>query len=92
MGSAARSIPLAAGAVPGVGGGAGYRGMVISSTAGATVRVWDNTAAAEGTLLDALTVAAGAAASTEYVGGVYVGAGLWVEVVSGDVTGSVRVG
>jgi hypothetical protein len=78
-------------------GGAVYRGIVIRETAGAAaqVRVYDGTSAA-GILLDEVAVAAsagGLAASTWYGdGGIWASTGLFVDIVSGTVEGSIRIG
>ncbi|MFG3709209.1 hypothetical protein ACGF7U_31385 [Micromonospora sp. NPDC047670] len=74
-------------------GPAVYRGYSISATAAATVRIWDHDSAASGTLLDTVAVPAGASVSAWYGdGGLRAARGVYVEVVSGTVEGSVRIG
>lgn len=96
MRSAARTLPLVAGAVPGVRGSAVYRGLTVresaATPAAAVVRVWDGTAAGGGApLLDVVSLTAGTSTHTSYPDGKYVTTGLFVEVVAGAVEGSVSI-
>lgn len=74
-------------------GQAVYYGFSIRETAGAAavVRVYDATSAA-GTLLDTIGLAALESAREYYPGGVWAQTGIYVDIVSGAVEGSVRVG
>jgi hypothetical protein len=77
-----------------VTGPATYRGYSLRETASAAavVRVWDGTSAA-GTLLDTVALAAdGSAQAWHDGGGIRAASGVFVEVVSGAVEGSVRIG
>jgi hypothetical protein len=71
-----------------------YRGIVLRETAASTavVQIWDGTGAA-GTLLDVVGLAASGSAR-EWLGdgGLRFKTGLYVEIVSGAVEGSVRIG
>lgn len=73
-----------------------YGGFTIretSGSAGAVVRVFDNASAAAGTVLDEIALTAGESAREYYGGGgIFAAAGIFVNVVSGTVSGSVRVG
>jgi hypothetical protein len=74
-------------------GPAVYRGLTLRATAAAVVRVWDNPSAAAGTLLDTVAVATDASVHAWYGdGGIRAARGIYVEVLSGTVEGSVRVG
>lgn len=73
-------------------GRAVYCGYTVHATDAARVRVWDDPAAATGTLLDELALGAGESATAFYPGGIWAAKGLFVDVVSGTVTGSLRVG
>jgi hypothetical protein len=71
-----------------------YRGFSVRETAGAVavLRIHDGTSAA-GTLLDTIALAANASASAWYGdGGIWASNGVFVDVVSGAVEGSVRIG
>ena len=75
-------------------GGGTYRGFSLRETAGAvaTVRIYDNTAAS-GTLLDTISFAANESAREWYGnGGLAFATGLHIDVVSGTVEGSIRIG
>lgn len=75
-------------------GPATYRGYSLRETGGAdaVVRIWDGTAAS-GILLDTVALAADGSAQAWYGGGgLRAVAGVFVEVVSGAVEGSVRIG
>lgn len=70
-----------------------YCGYALRATGGAAVvRIWDNPAAASGTLLDVVALAADASAQAMYDTGIDARRGVFVEVVSGTVEGSVRIG
>lgn len=73
-----------------------YMGFTIRETTGTTaavVRIWDNASAASGTVLDEIALSGGQSAREFYpMGGVRAYNGVYVQVVSGAVTGSVRVG
>ena len=76
-----------------------YYGITVRETGGvavAKVRVWDNASAASGVLLETIGLPAGGSASFQYAaedasGGLRAANGVYVEVVSGAVEGSVRV-
>lgn len=70
-----------------------YRGFAIRETAGSTavVRIYDNTAAS-GTLLDTISLAASESLSALYSPGIAASTGIYVDVVSGTVEGSIRTG
>lgn len=72
-----------------------YRGFALRETSGsatATVRIYDGTSAS-GTLLDSVQLAAGESAREWYGdGGIKATTGIYVDVVSGAVEGSLRVG
>lgn len=71
-----------------------YRGFSIRETSGsatAVVRIYDNTAAS-GTILEEISLNAGESAREYYLAGVWAMTGVYVDVVSGAVAGSVRVG
>lgn len=72
-----------------------YRGFSIretSGSAGAVVRIFDNASAASGTVLDEISLTAGESAREWYESGIWASNGVYVDVVSGAVAGSVRVG
>ncbi|MEV0805736.1 hypothetical protein [Micromonospora sp. NPDC050200] len=72
-----------------------YQGYTLRETAGtaaaATVRIWDNPAAASGALLDVVELPANGSAQAFYPGGIRAHRGIYVEVVAGTVEGSVRI-
>ncbi|MGH8575340.1 MAG: hypothetical protein ACREXJ_00140 [Gammaproteobacteria bacterium] len=70
-----------------------YRGYSVRETAGAAavVRVYDDPAAAAGTLLDTIALAANASQNVLH-DGVFAASGVFVDVVSGAVEGSIRIG
>lgn len=70
-----------------------YCGFSLRETAGAAavVRIYDNTAA-DGTLLDTISLAADESAREFYPGGIKAVAGIYFSLVSGTVEGSIRVG
>jgi hypothetical protein len=75
-----------------------YHGFSLRETAGATavVRIYDGTSAA-GTLLDSVALSANESAREYYPvedsrGGIRAASGIYIDVVSGAVEGSLRVG
>lgn len=73
-------------------GPAVYRGYAVRATTAAVLRIWDGTGPA-GTLLDVVVLDVDATASDWYGGGgIRAARGVHVEVVSGTVEGSVRIG
>lgn len=80
-------------------GGAVYRGIVVRETTGTTpaaVRVYDGTSAA-GTLIDEIALGVVATVGTSGqtwfdAGGIWCSVGIFVDVVTGTVEGSVRIG
>lgn len=71
-----------------------YCGFTIRETSGsaaAVVRVFDGTSAT-GTVLEEVSLAQGESRSECYPGGIRATIGIYVDVVSGAVAGSVRVG
>lgn len=77
-------------------GAALYKGLSlreVGETPGpAVVEVYDNPAAAAGALLATVALAAGESYSETLVDGLFATSGIWVEVVAGAVTGSIRIG
>lgn len=72
-----------------------YRGFSIRETSGsatALVRLFDNASAASGTVLEEIALAAGESAREYYRDGIWAYNGVYLDVVSGAVAGSVRVG
>jgi hypothetical protein len=72
-----------------------YRGFSIRETSGsaaALVRIYDHASAASGTVLDEISLDAGESAREWYESGIAAVNGIYVDVVSGGVAGSVRVG
>lgn len=70
-----------------------YRGFTLRETAGSTavVVLWDNASAASGTILEEITLAANESAREYYTaGGVKTLNGIFCQIVSGQVAGSVR--
>ena len=70
-----------------------YRGFSLRETSGAAaalVRVWDNASAAAGNVLDEIALSAGESAREWYESGIWAESGIYVQVVSGAVTGSIR--
>ncbi|MEV6798536.1 hypothetical protein AB0M91_09330 [Micromonospora rifamycinica] len=72
-------------------GPAVYCGYALLADTAAVVRIWDGTSAT-GTLLDVVALADDASANAWYTGGLRAAQGVFVEVVSGTVSGSVRIG
>lgn len=70
-----------------------YCGFSIRETAGSTavLRIYDNTVNS-GTLLDTIALGAGESAREWYPGGLRAAIGIRVDIISGAVEGSVRVG
>lgn len=89
-----RSVPLTGSDQVVSAAAAIYRGVTVRETAGAAavVRIYDNASAASGTLLETIGLAAGACYSVVHPSGVWAEAGIYVDVVSGAIEGSVRVG
>ena len=72
-----------------------YRGFSIRETSGAAaavVRIYDHASAASGTVLDEISLDAGESAREWYESGIWASSGVYIDVVSGAVAGSVRVG
>lgn len=72
-----------------------YRGFCIRETSGsasALVRIYDNASAASGTVIDEISLVAGESTREWYESGIWTSNGVYVDVVSGAVAGSVRVG
>lgn len=71
-----------------------YCGFSLRETAGSTaaVRVYDNASAASGTLLDTISLAANESAREDYAAGLQAENGIYIDIVSGTVEGSVRLG
>lgn len=71
-----------------------YCGFSIRETSGsnpATVRVWNGTSAT-GTILDDIALSAGQSARELYPEGVLADLGIFVQIVSGTIAGSLRTG
>lgn len=70
-----------------------YGGFAVRETAGATavIRVWDNASSASGLLLDEIALAANESAREKYPDGIRALSGIFVQIVSGTVVGSIRV-
>ena len=88
---AAQPKAIAAGAAfvgPGM-----YRGLVICETAASTakVRLWDNASAASGVLLDVVALTASTSSHRSNVGDIKFANGVFVEIVSGTVEGSIFI-
>lgn len=69
-----------------------YAGFTIRETAASTavVVIYDSTSAS-GLILEEISLAANESAREFYPGGIWASTGIFVDVVSGAVTGSVRV-
>lgn len=91
MGAPARRLPLTAGAATTARGE--FRGYTVRETAGAaaTVRIHDG-ASATGVLLATIALTANQSQTVLDGAGVYFDGGVFVEVVTGTVEGSVFVG
>ena len=89
-GSLSRPVTFAAGKLlgnPGI-----YTGFALRETTGAAaavVRLWDNTSAASGQLLDTIQLPQGTDDRADYVHGIWAVNGIFAEVVSGSVEGVV---
>lgn len=92
--AAGRAVAFAAGALVATPGY--FFGLSLAETAGAAakVRLWDNASAASGTIIAVVTFAANASANVlgQADSPVFFASGLFAEVVSGAVEGSVYVG
>lgn len=93
------ATPVRSIAIPGVSGAVRteqsvYRGFTVRETAGSTalVRLFDHASAASGTVLEEIALAANETARECYSGGVWAVLGIYVQIVSGSVSGSVRIG
>jgi hypothetical protein len=71
-----------------------YAGFTIRETAGATavVDIYDNASAASGTKLETISLAANESARELPSRSVRASNGVYVKIVSGSVTGSIRIG
>jgi hypothetical protein len=94
MAGAARAIALTGADQVVMAGGALYKGFTVRETVGAVavVRVWDNATEASGTVLEEIALAANESARECYTDGIWASAGIFVDVVSGTVAGSIRIG
>jgi hypothetical protein len=88
----ASSVPLTGSDQQVHTGPAGYVGFAVRETAGAAaiVRVYDGTSAS-GVLLDQITLAANGFDRAHYPGGIRAANGIFVDIVSGAVVGSIRI-
>ena len=70
-----------------------YRGFALRETAGSTavVKIYDHASAASGTILETVSLSANESAREFYPVGIMALLGVYVDVVSGTVEGSVRV-
>lgn len=84
----AEPIPGASGLVATVPGR--YLGFTIAETAGAAAKVRIRDSGASGTILEVITLVANESADEFYEGGVPFATGLYYELVSGAVEGSIR--
>lgn len=91
--SSVRSLNVSADGAVQANAGA-YMGFNFTETtglAGAHIRVYDNTSAASGTLLESVKLAAGESVSDWYgPNGIRCANGIYVDVVTGSVEGGVR--
>ncbi len=73
--------------------GAIYRGFAVRETAGSTaeIRIYDGTSTS-GTFIGGTTLAANAQVTTIVDGGLWCAGGIYVDVVSGAVSGSIWIG
>lgn len=92
----AQSVPISGASQALITAAVRYNGFSLcetSGTASAKVRLWDNAAAAAGSLLDVVTLTAGESAREHYPdSGIEAASGIFVQVVSGAVEGAIRVG
>lgn len=69
-----------------------YNGFSLRATTAAVVNIWDNASAASGTRLDVLNIGLNVSDREYYPDeGIRVENGIYVEVVSGVVVGSIRM-
>jgi hypothetical protein len=73
---------------------ADYRGFAVRETAGSTavIRIYDDPDSANGTLLDTIALTANESMAAYYSPGIAATTGIYVDIVSGTVEGSIRVG
>lgn len=94
--ASAGDIAVAAEAIPGVSGlistaaPARYQGFTIAETAGAPAQVRIRDGSATGTILEQITLTALESADDFYDVGIVAPSGIYVELVSGAVAGSIR--
>lgn len=72
-----------------------YRGFTIRETSGsasAVVTIYDHASAASGTILEEIMLNPSESSREWYETGIWASNGVYVDVVSGSVAGSVRVG
>ena len=71
-----------------------YYGFSIRETVGAAavIRIYNNASANSGTLLDTISLAANESAREDYAMGLQAENGIYIDIVSGTVEGSVRLG
>jgi hypothetical protein len=70
-----------------------YAGFTIRETSGsaaAVVVIYDNASAASGTIIEQIGLAQGESAREYYLNGIWCVNGIYVDVVSGAVAGSIR--
>lgn len=69
-----------------------YRGISVLETAAAPalLRIWDNASAASGLVLDEVALSASQSAREAY-DGFFAAQGIFVQIVSGTVVGSIRI-
>jgi hypothetical protein len=68
-----------------------FRGLTLSSVAGATVNIYDNASAASGTVLASVIIGANGSAHIDIADGVRCENGIYLDT-AGTVVGSVRYG
>lgn len=92
MGGTTTSVALTGSDQQAASGPAGYAGFAIRETAGsaAVVRIYDGTSAS-GVLLDQVTLAGNGEARAYYEDGIRAQSGIFVDIVSGAVAGSIRI-
>jgi hypothetical protein len=90
--AAVSSVALTGSDQQAAAGVAGYAGFTVRETAGAAaiVRIYDGTTTS-GVLLDQVTLAANGEARAHYPGGIRCPGGIFVDIVSGAVAGSIRI-
>ncbi len=92
----ARPTPLTGSDQVVVGAPAVYRGLTLretSGSAGATVRLYEHASAASGTLLQTVALAQGESFNVTHSGaGIWAANGIYCDIVSGAVEGSVYIG